>query len=41
LFGDQYRNYRQQVRMLIPLPFRKAAIAPLAEQKDLRVERSN
>jgi hypothetical protein len=24
LFGDQYRRYRQQVSMLIPLPGRKA-----------------
>jgi hypothetical protein len=24
LFGDQYRRYREQVAMLIPLPRRKA-----------------
>jgi protein-S-isoprenylcysteine O-methyltransferase Ste14 len=28
LFGDQYRRYRQQVGMLIPLPGRKAADLP-------------
>jgi protein-S-isoprenylcysteine O-methyltransferase Ste14 len=36
LFGDQYRRYRQQVAMLIPLPWRKAVVdgsadAPSAE----------
>jgi len=28
LFGDQYRRYRQQVSMLIPLPGRKTGSAP-------------
>jgi methanethiol S-methyltransferase len=28
LFGDQYRRYRRQVSMLIPLPRRKAESAP-------------
>ncbi len=28
LFGDQYRRYREQVSMLIPLPGRKAAGSP-------------
>ena len=35
LFGDQYRRYREQVSMLIPLPSRKSstrsAEAPPAE----------
>jgi hypothetical protein len=31
LFGDQYRRYRQQVGMLIPLPGRKF-VEPPAEQ---------
>jgi methanethiol S-methyltransferase len=30
LFGDQYRRYRQQVSMLIPLPGRKARPEPNA-----------
>jgi protein-S-isoprenylcysteine O-methyltransferase Ste14 len=28
LFGDQYRRYREQVSMLIPLPGRKAKSSP-------------
>ena len=28
LFGDQYRRYREQVSMLIPLPGRKAESSP-------------
>ena len=28
LFGDQYRRYREQVSMLIPLPGRKAKPEP-------------
>ena len=35
LFGDQYRRYREQVSMLIPLPGRKAS-APAAEVKHPR-----
>jgi len=35
LFGDQYRRYREQVSMLIPLPGRKAS-APPAEVKHPR-----
>jgi methanethiol S-methyltransferase len=30
LFGDQYRRYREQVSMLIPLPGRKASAPPAA-----------
>jgi methanethiol S-methyltransferase len=30
LFGDQYRRYRQQVPMLIPLPGPKGAGSPIA-----------
>ena len=38
MFGDQYRRYREQVAMLIPLPTRKAiadrsAAAPSADLK--------
>jgi protein-S-isoprenylcysteine O-methyltransferase Ste14 len=36
LFGDQYRRYREQVSMLIPLPRRKAAIATEAPSVELR-----
>ncbi|MGZ5906520.1 MAG: methanethiol S-methyltransferase [Reyranella sp.] len=35
LFGDQYRRYREQVSMLIPLPGRKASASP-AEVKHPR-----
>jgi methanethiol S-methyltransferase len=28
MFGDQYRRYREQVAMLIPLPGRKAQSLP-------------
>ena len=33
LFGDQYRRYREQVSMLIPLPGRKARLEPEADLK--------
>jgi methanethiol S-methyltransferase len=36
LFGDQYRRYRQQVSMLIPLPGRKTDSAPPMVAGDLR-----
>jgi len=32
LFGDQYRRYREQVSMLIPLPGRKARPEPVASE---------
>jgi protein-S-isoprenylcysteine O-methyltransferase Ste14 len=41
LFGDQYRNYRRRVHMLIPLPSRKDANASSAGPEELPVERSN
>jgi protein-S-isoprenylcysteine O-methyltransferase Ste14 len=36
VFGDQYRHYREQVSMLIPLPRRKTAIATEAPSVKLR-----
>jgi protein-S-isoprenylcysteine O-methyltransferase Ste14 len=34
LFGDQYRRYRRQVAMLIPIPFRNGASDPINEPRE-------
>lgn len=39
LFGDQYRRYREQVSMLIPLPRRKTVTDRLAENPTLELKR--
>ena len=36
LFGDQYRRYREQVSMLVPLPGRKARSSPPAASSELQ-----
>jgi methanethiol S-methyltransferase len=40
LFGDQYRRYREQVSMLIPLPGRKAAADRVVEPRSAELKRS-
>ncbi len=34
LFGDQYRRYRRQVSMLIPMPFRNGTSDPINEPRE-------
>jgi protein-S-isoprenylcysteine O-methyltransferase Ste14 len=39
VFGDQYRRYREQVSMLIPIPGRKAKAAPAIATGELERQR--
>ena len=39
LFGDQYRRYREQVSMLVPLPWRKAAADRSADMPSVGQQR--